>query len=217
MDGWRGVVKYKVNYLTLSRYEEAHRRLNIDAPAYGGKMKGTAFAPGAFNNEFRPPGSRISTPTLSFSLNAPELGEKRIGCSRDSASGYTAPMFVRISIELVLSVEKNNSYYIYIISINPILRILKILRILEILKILQISRFQATQDSQGSQYFPDSRSSKNFQDFQDFHDFLRLSGVSKFSRYSRFSGFSNSSRVHDVSISRFQDSMILGSQDSQNS
>lgn len=42
MDGWRGVVKYKVNYLTLSRYEEAHRRLNIDAPASEGKMKRAA-------------------------------------------------------------------------------------------------------------------------------------------------------------------------------
>lgn len=44
-DGWMAgvcVVKYKVNYLTLWRYEEAHRRLNIDGKqgAHGEKMKG---------------------------------------------------------------------------------------------------------------------------------------------------------------------------------
>ena len=45
LDGWPGVVKYKVNYLTLSRYEEAHRRLNIDALVSEGKMKGGGTEP----------------------------------------------------------------------------------------------------------------------------------------------------------------------------
>lgn len=59
MDGG-GVVKYKVNYLTLSRYEEAHRRLNIDALASEGKMKGEALPSlRLFNNEFGPSDSRI--------------------------------------------------------------------------------------------------------------------------------------------------------------
>lgn len=44
LDGWLGVVKYKVNYLTLSRYEETHRRLNIDALVSEGKMKGAAHS-----------------------------------------------------------------------------------------------------------------------------------------------------------------------------
>lgn len=45
MDGG-GVVKYKVNYLTLSRYEEAHRRLNIDALGFRREDErgGAAFA-----------------------------------------------------------------------------------------------------------------------------------------------------------------------------
>lgn len=83
MDGWRGgVVKYKVNYLTLSRYEEAHRRLNIDALASEGKMKGEALPSlRLFNNEFGPSDSRIfsrsSSPPPLFPLNACSGQEKK--------------------------------------------------------------------------------------------------------------------------------------------
>lgn len=82
MDGWRGgVVKYKVNYLTLSRYEEAHRRLNIDALASEGKMKGEALPSlRLFNNEFGPSDSRIfsrSSPSPLFPLNACSGQEKK--------------------------------------------------------------------------------------------------------------------------------------------
>lgn len=88
MDGWRGgVVKYKVNYLTLSRYEEAHRRLNIDALASEGKMKGEALPSlRLFNNEFGPSDSRIfsrSSPSPPASLISFERVQrprkKRIG------------------------------------------------------------------------------------------------------------------------------------------
>lgn len=85
MDGWRGgVVKYKVNYLTLSRYEEAHRRLNIDALASEGKMKGEALPSlRLFNNEFGPSDSRIfsrsspPSPPPLFPLNACSGQEKK--------------------------------------------------------------------------------------------------------------------------------------------
>lgn len=86
MDGG-GVVKYKVNYLTLSRYEEAHRRLNIDALASEGKMKGEALRlrfgflimnSALLPRGFSPARSNALPPPPLFPLNACG-GEERIG------------------------------------------------------------------------------------------------------------------------------------------
>lgn len=90
MDGG-GVVKYKVNYLTLSRYEEAHRRLNIDALASEGKMKGEALPSlRLFNNEFGPSDSRIfsrsNAPASLISFERARRRRKRIGLLSRSRS-----------------------------------------------------------------------------------------------------------------------------------
>lgn len=119
MDGWRGgVVKYKVNYLTLSRYEEAHRRLNIDALASEGKMKGEALPSlRLFNNEFGPSDSRIfsrSSPSpaslISFErVQRPRKKKDRLN-SRVQPMYRTFPrndMFIYFHVERILTIFSN--------------------------------------------------------------------------------------------------------------